>query len=176
MSITRNNFWLYMISGILITANIVTLALLWTHKAKNDDNNHFRKPQGGPQLFEYISRELKFDQKQKDAYAVLRDEHHSGTEKLQDSIKAAKDELFMMLQQGNASEESITAQSNKAAALTARLDVFTFHHFQKVRALCTPDQQKRFDEIIQEAIHSMAQPQGPPRGAGHPGMPPPDNP
>ena len=175
MSITRNNFWLYMITGILITANIVTLALLWTHKAKNNDSDHFRKPQGGPQLFEYISRELKFDQKQKDAYAVLRDEHRSGAEKLQDSIKVAKDDLFRMLQQGNISNENITAQSNKAAALAAQLDVFTFHHFQKVRALCTPDQQKRFDEIIQEAIHSMARPQGPPPGGLH-GMPPSQHP
>jgi protein CpxP len=170
MSSTKNNFWLYAISGILITANIVTLTLLWIHKTKNDTPQGFR-PHGGPQLFEYISKELHFDEKQKDAYALLRDEHHSGAEKLQDSIKAAKDELFMMLQQANTNEESITVQSNKAAALTARLDVFTFHHFQKVRALCNAEQQKRFDDIIQQAIHSMAQ-QGPPRGAERMGAPP----
>jgi len=171
MSTTKNNFWLFMITGILITANIVTLALLWTHKAKNNDEHQAHRPQGGPQLFEYISRELKFDQKQKDAYALLRDEHHNGAEKLQDSIKAAKDELFTMLQRPNTTEDAVAAQSNKAAALTSELDVFTFHHFQKVRALCNADQQKRFDEIIQEAIHSMAQPQGPPPGGGRPGMP-----
>ncbi len=176
MTTTRNNFWLYMIAGVIITANIVTLALLWIHKVKNNDDHQGHRPQGGPQLFEYISNELKLDQKQKAAYALLRDEHHSGAEKLQDSIKAAKDELFTMLQQPNTSEENIIAQSNKAAALTAQLDVFTFHHFQKVRALCTPDQQKKFDEIIQEAIRSMIRPQGPPRSAGRREMPPPDHP
>lgn len=165
-----------MITGILITANIVTLALLWTHKAKSNTEQQGRRPQGGgPQIFEYISTELKFDQKQKDAYALLRDEHHSGAEKLQDSIKDAKDALFTMLQQPNTTEEAIAAQSNKAAALSAQLDVLTYHHFQKVRAICNPDQQKRFDEIIQESIRSMAQPQGPPPGGGRgrPGPPPP---
>jgi len=158
----KNYFWVYIISGILITANIVTLALLWTHKTENNNSRGDRRPQGGPQLFEYISRELNLDQKQKEAYALLRDEHHTGAEKLQDSIKAAKDKLFRMLQLPNTSEESITSQSNKAAALTAQLDVFTFLHFQKVRALCNARQQKRFDEIIQEAIQSMTHPQRPP--------------
>ena len=50
-------------------------------------------------------------------------------------------------------------------------DRITFVHFQKVRALCRPDQQTKFDEVIGEVLKMMAnnnkmppkQAEGPPR-------------
>ncbi len=165
--------WFYLISGLLITANIAVLAILFIHRGGHQARHEGPGPGGN--MFEYLTKELQLTKPQQDAYDSLRNEHHAATMKLQDSIRAAKDALFNLLQQANVSEDMISAASNKAAALNAQLDVLTFHHFQKLRALCTPDQQKKFDGIIQEAIRGMGrQAQGPPPGGpGGPGGPPP---
>ena len=160
MSNFKNNSWFYLIAGLLITANIVTLTLLWLNRSGNDQH-----PQGPPHsnLFEYLTKELDLNKQQQEAYRNLRDEHQHGTRDLQDSIRKAKDALFILLQQDSVSEEAISAQSNRAAAFHAQLDNFTFHHFQKVRAICNPSQQKKFDEIIQEALRTQGPGmQGPP--------------
>lgn len=59
------------------------------------------------------------------------------------------------------SDSMIHIYSRKAVDAEQRLDEFTF--FQKLRAICNAEQQKRFDEIIQDALRRMAPPrrQGP---------------
>lgn len=159
--------WFYLISGLLITANIAVLAILFIHRGPHEGRHDGPEQRGN--MFEFLTKELQLTKPQQDAYDSLRNEHHAATMKLQDSIRAAKDALFNMLQQSNTSEDMISAASNKAAALNAQLDVLTFHHFQKLRALCTPEQQKKFDGIIQEAIRGMGRQQGPPQGGPPPG-------
>ena len=168
----KNNSWLYLVAGLIITANIVTLALLWIHRG-----GHEHPPVGGQQrgnMFEYLSKELNLTKQQQDAYDSLRNEHQKATRDLQDSVRDAKDAFFSMLGKENVSNEALTQQSNKAAALSAQLDMITFRHFEKVRALCNPDQQKKFDGIIQEALRGMGQgprqgPPPPPHGGPPPG-------
>ena len=39
------------------------------------------------------------------------------------------------------------------------LDILTFEHFKKVRAICTSAQKSQFDELIQKMVNSVNQPQ-----------------
>ncbi|MBK7306324.1 MAG: hypothetical protein IPI88_04330 [Chitinophagaceae bacterium] len=77
MSNATNNRWLTIITLLLLTANIVTLALLWTNK--KPDREEFIPPpppqQPGGQVFEFISNELKLDSAQQETYKKLREEH-----------------------------------------------------------------------------------------------------
>ena len=174
MTNSGKNKWLYIAAGLIITANIVTLAMMWMHHKENKESGNSNMPErrpggpGGPGPFDYLTAELKFDQKQKEAYSLLRDEHHKKAEQLEDSVRHAKDGLFDLMHQTNATEEQITAQANKAAAFNMQLDTLTFHHFQKVRMLCNAEQKEKFDAVINEALRSMGGPHpGPPPG-GHP--------
>jgi len=171
MSNFTNNRWLSVITLLLLTANIVTLALLWTNKkAGGRGEGVYPPPQG--QVFEFLTNELKLDASQQETYRKLRDEHRGGQKAIQDSIRKAKDEFFTLLQQPAVSDSMIHIYSRKAVDAEQRLDEFTFRHFQKLRAICNAEQQKRFDEIIQDALRRMAPPrrQGPPP----PGMRPPE--
>ena len=161
-----NNRWVPVITLLLLTANIVTLALLWTNK----------QPTGKPveasppgRAFEFITRELKLDQAQQDAYSKLRDEHQASVRPLQDSIRKAKDKFFALLQEENVSDSIVQEYSKKIGELEQRRDVFTLRHFQKLRAMCNKEQQSRFDSIIQEALRRMGGPGRPP-GPPPPGM------
>ncbi len=171
MNNLTNTRWLSVITLLLLTANIVTLALLWTNKkAGGREEGGFPPPQG--QVFEFLTHELKLDTAQQEMYRKLRDEHRGGQKAIQDSIRKAKDDFFALLHEPNVTDSLVKIYSRKAVDAEQRLDEFTFRHFQKLRAICNAEQQKKFDEIIQDALRRMAPPrrQGPPP----PGMRPPE--
>jgi protein CpxP len=161
-----NNRWLSVITLLLLTANIITLALLWTNK--KEGREHVDGPARG-QAFEFITRELKLDHAQQDAYTKLRDEHQAAVRPLQDSIRKAKDKFFELLQAEDVSDTMVQEYSKKIGELEQQRDVVTFRHFQKLRAICNKEQQKKFDSIIQEALRRMGGPKRPP-GPPPPGM------
>ena len=167
MNNITNNRWLSVIILLLLTANIVTLALLWTNKSAERRGMQQPSPPQG-QVFEFLTNELKLDSAQQDTYKKLREEHRDGQRELQDSIRKTKDAFFALLKQPGVSDSLLRSASSRAAAADQMLDEFTFRHFQKVRAICNAEQQKKFDEIIQDALHRMAPPRrpGPPSGVG----------
>lgn len=157
MSNTTNNRWFTVIMLLLLTANIVTLALLWTNK--KPDRGFLNPPPPAPpggQAFEFLTHELKLDAAQQEAYKKLRDEHQSQVRPLQDSIGKAKDNFFDLLKQANVTDSMVENFSSKIGNLEQQRDIFTFRHFQKLRAICTKEQQIKFDSIIQLALHQMA--------------------
>ncbi len=167
MSNATNNRWLTIITLLLLTANIVTLALLWTNK--KSDREHFNpppQPPPGGQVFEFLTRELKLDSAQQETYEKLREEHRSQVRPFQDSIGKAKDSFFDLLKQENITDSIVESFSKKIGNLEQQRDVYTFRHFQKLRAICNKEQKIKFDSIIQQALRQMAPPKGPGPGFG----------
>ena len=168
MSNSINNRWLAVITLLLLIANIITLALLWTNKKtgkENFDNPPAAQQQAGGQVFEFVARELKLDSAQQETYKKFRGEHRLRVRPYQDSIGKAKDSFFALLKNENITDSMVEASSKKIGSLEQQKDIITFRHFQKLRAICNKEQQIKFDSIIQETMHMMAPPkhQGPPR-------------
>lgn len=175
MNNSTNNRWLSVVTLLLLTANIVTLALLWTNKNKETGGDKFPPPaQGRGEVFEFLTNELKLSSAQQEAYRKLRDEHQAGQKELQDNIRKAKDALFSLLKQPGVADSLVHMYSRKAVEADQQLDEFTFRHFQKLRAICNAEQQEKFDKIIQDALRRMVPPrrQEPPPGM-RPGEGPP---
>ena len=168
MSISTNNRLLSVVTLLLLTANIVTLALLWTNK-KQENMPPGPNAQQGAEVFEFITNELKLDSTQQEVYKKLRTEHQSSVRPLQDSIRKAKDNFFALLQKENVDDSTIQEYSTITSRLEQQRDVFTLKHFQKLRAICNKEQQTKFDNIIQQVIRQMGGPKGPPSGPP-PGM------
>lgn len=157
MSNNTNNRWLTMITLLLLTANVVTLALLWANKKPGREKRIHQPlpPQPGGQVFEFITRELRLDSAQQETYKKLRDEHRLQVRPLQDSIGRAKDKFFDLLKQEAVADNQVEDYSKKIGALEQQRDVVTFRHFQKLRAICSKEQKLKFDSIIQQALHQM---------------------
>lgn len=158
-----NNRWLTVVTLLLITANIITLVFLWT--TKNDAGNGKMPPPGG-QVFEFITNELKLDEGQQALYKQLREEHQAGQRPRHDSIVKAKDVFFALLKDSTTTDSTIRNYSKKIADLEEQQELFTFYHFQKLRAICRNDQKIKFDSIIQDVLKRMGSQkrQGPPPG------------
>lgn len=156
---TKNKLLTWLVVLLLI-ANAATIAMFWLGKTKQPV-----QLKGEPR--DFLIKELKLDTNQQAQLEVLVKEHRTAVEQLREKIKGAKDNLFGLLKEQNVSD---SIKKNAAAAvsiITEEIDLLTLNHFQKVRSLCNPEQQKKFDEIIQQVIRMMGQ-QRPPMGAGGP--------
>ena len=166
MNTITNNRWINIIILLLLKANIVTMVLFWTHKNGSNDTLAGQPP---APVFEFVTKELQLDSAQQQAYKVLREEHQKGQRPFQDNIRLAKYNFFDLLHQPAAADTAIAALSSKVAAAEQQLDIFTFKHFQKLRAICNAEQQKKFDHIIKDVLRRMAPGRRPP-GPPPPGM------
>ncbi len=119
----------------------------------------------------FLETELKFDEKQTEAYRKLRHEHAEQMRSLRNGVKEMKEAYYADLDK-TISDDSLKARANQIESKMVEADVITFKHFQQVRQMCTPAQQKHFDEVVIDLIRSIER-SGPPRGGPGQGGPPP---
>ena len=164
MNTSTSNRWFTVIILFLLSANMATLAFLWISHNKHNSAEH-KPPPPNREVFQFITNELKLDSTQQQAFSKLREEHQAVQRIIQDSIRKAKDAFFALLQQPNVDTVLLQLAASKTSDLDRQLDLLTFRHFQKLRAICTAEQQQKFDSIIQEVLRQMAprkNRQGPP--------------
>lgn len=157
------------ILGILVIAllllNFGTLAFMWLHKPPpppplrememmRENMPPDRKDGEGPGGF--LIHELGLNESQQKDFAKLRDEHQAGMRSAHEVIKKNKDELIKLMGTGDSVKASQLADN--IAAGQKQIEMITFEHFKKVRALCDDSQKKKFDEIIVEAMKIMGAP------------------
>lgn len=163
---------------VLLLTNIGLLSLLWFDRApgKNRDRtqrsnemspsnemhppNDKRPQEGGPK--DFLIRELNFNEKQKQDYQILIDEHKSDMKVLMDKIRTAKEKLWDNLSGTDTGSNSADSISSEIGNYQKEIELVTFRHFQKVRELCDDNQKKKFDEVIKEVINMMGQNKPPP--------------
>ena len=156
---------------LLLILNFGILAFLWLGRphtpqgipgnppGKQDMNDRMPPPgrmEGGPK--EFLTHELSFTDKQKQDYEKLIDEHQNDIKKIREQTKKDKDDFWDNLSK---KDPDVNSSASKLAEDQKQLELATFKHFQKVRELCTDEQKKKFDKVINEALRMMA-PQGPP--------------
>ncbi len=171
MNHTTKNKLLTGLVVLLLLANAATITMFWMGKAK-----HPPPPKGSPQ--EFLVKELKLDAKQQEQLEVLVKEHRQSAEILRGKTREAKEFFFDLLKQQNVTDSAKQTAAKAVSSITEELDLLTLNHFQKVRSLCTTEQQQKFDEIIKEVTGMIGQqrpsggpgkdPNGPPPPAGGP--------
>lgn len=144
---------------LLLLLNIALLVLLFVKSPKRQGARF--EGNEGPR--NYIISELKLDPQQQKQYLQMVDEHHARVLVLEKEIHAMRDTLVLNLRTGSPSDSLVHAITERVGTKQQELDQVTFDHFMKLRNICTPEQQKRFGEIIQDVLRRMApHPPGPP--------------
>ncbi|MEK7225932.1 MAG: hypothetical protein AAB221_09645 [Bacteroidota bacterium] len=169
MSTAAKNKLLTWLVILLLVVNAATIAMFWLNKKKNP-----LQPKGAPN--EFLIKELKLDSAQQLQLDVLVKEHRQAAEQIRGKVRIAKDSLFDLVKDSNATDSAKQTAAAACSKLTEQLDVLTVNHFQKIRALCNTEQQQIFDKIIHDVTRMMGQPQPPGRPGGPQGPPPPGGP
>ena len=140
--------------ALLVVANITTLAFFWIGHFKNQKENSPK---------EFLSKNLNFSKSQKNAYFILAKEHNESAKIIRDQIKNDKESLFQLLKSDTINDSVRNDKALKVSMSIQALDILTFEHFRKVRAICTEEQKPQFDELIQKMVNAVNQIQkGPP--------------
>ena len=140
--------------ALLVVANITTLAFFWIGHFKNQKENSPK---------EFLSKNLNFSKSQKNAYFNLAKGHNESAKTIRDQIKNDKESLFQLLKSDTINDSVRNDKALKVSMSIQTLDILTFEHFRKVRALCTEEQKPQFDDLIQKMVNAVNQFQkGPP--------------
>lgn len=163
-----------LILGIL---NVVLIASIWLRphpplppcppaQAPHAMHGHDGPPpNGGPG--EFLSQELQLDPAQLREFYTLRDEHRMKIKGLQNNGRELRDNYFNLLKSDKPDSAEVNKLASGIAANQKEIELATFHHFEKVRTICNPEQKQLFDNIIGDVLRMMGRPPGgPPHGHG----------
>ncbi|MDE3236999.1 MAG: periplasmic heavy metal sensor [Bacteroidota bacterium] len=143
---------------LLLIANMLTLGLYWWKRTLPAPP----PPMKNERVADFLIHELQLDSPQRLAYQQLVKAHRKDVQGIREKTRIAKEAFFELLKKENVSEAEIRNAAANASSAQQEIDLLTFHHFQKVRALCNESQKEKFDDIIQDVLRMNAPQQGPP--------------
>lgn len=151
---------------VMVCLNLFSLYMLYT--AKQEMRTGRPGPVRGRKEPKYlIIDRLGFSEEQIDEYEILIREHRRIVEPARRNIRKLKRELYGLLYLP-ADDPKIQKIIGEILLRERRIEEATFAHFREVRAICTEEQKKEFDRIINRVLEGMA--------AGKPPHPPPPPP
>lgn len=148
-NIVKSKFFSWIIA-LLVLANIASLGFYWIGHFKNQRDNSPK---------EFLAKKLNFSDSQKKTYFNLAKEHNQSAEKIRERIIIDKDNFFKLLKSNSIIDSSRNNAAWQVSLSIQSLDILTFEHFKKVRALCTEEQKPKFDDLIQQMVNSVNSPQ-----------------
>ena len=153
MSNTSKNKPLIIIIIILLLTNAAILSyFLWLKqpdKPAVPDRNRDR-------LAESLKNEVGFNDSQVAQYEKIKDAQWDKMKGRFDDLRKAKDSFFHLLSVENADDFTLNNAADSIAYRQKALDLEAFAHFKELRKLCTPDQQPKYDSLVQRMFHRMA--------------------
>src|SRR5258705_7101521 len=153
---SRNRNLIFIIAALLLT-NIAVLAyFLWIKKPEHRRDDQNERPKIGMDI--RLRDSVGFNDEQVAQFRKLKDENWAALRPMFDEMRKAKDNLFRLLSDSNVSDSAINKASDVIAEKQKALDLQTFNHFRRVRAICTPEQQVKYDSLIQRMFRKMGKP------------------
>ena len=151
----ENSKFLKGVIVILLFINISTLAFMWINKPPMQHQPPPPPPNGRNDVFEFLSHKLEFDDQQRNEYEQLRNEHHNAVEAIKEKGRVTHDRFFDLLHVKYADSTLVAQLADSIASNQKQMELTTFYHFRKVRAICNPEQMRKFDGVINEALNMM---------------------
>ncbi|MEO5563548.1 MAG: hypothetical protein ABIR18_08935 [Chitinophagaceae bacterium] len=160
MTYIKNNKALVFVIAVLLLSNI---AMLYFFLKKEKCNEGNKKPVGAREyMAEKLKNEVGFTDSQIAKYKELSGKHKESMRPLFEEIGLAKDSLYKLLLQ-EPSDSTINHYLEMIGEKQEAIDKRIFNHFLTLKHICTPDQETKYDSVIQRAIKGMINPR---RGGG----------
>ncbi|MCF7973577.1 MAG: periplasmic heavy metal sensor [Phycisphaerae bacterium] len=169
---------------VLVVLNALALGTLWWTRLMPSDmrierpmrqgtgeGRGTRRGPGGPDVVEFIERELTLDADQTQAFRALRRQFFQDSFETLRTIHSLKQSLLQTVFASDTDSNQIEKLAGDIGQLQASLEIAQANHFEQIKALCTPEQKEHFMQLIDDVL-DMTRPQGPGGGGGRggPGM------
>ncbi|MBN8823127.1 MULTISPECIES: periplasmic heavy metal sensor [unclassified Spirosoma] len=114
-----------------------------------------------------IIERLHFDEAQQKQYREMIRQHQQQTQQLNDKSVQLFQAYYDLLTTPQPDSAKQQALSQQIADNQRHLAELNFAHFKQIKALCRPDQQADFIQLVDELARLFGRQQRPPRGPGH---------
>ncbi|MFT3678276.1 MAG: hypothetical protein QM781_20450 [Chitinophagaceae bacterium] len=156
MSTTSKNRNLLVIIAVLLLTNVGVLAyFLWYKKPAEISAHGSGQQRDRNGMADVLQKEVGFDEGQLTKYKELRDRQRDIIRPMFDSMRVAKDGLFKLISTPAVGDSTIEAAADVIAQRQRELDIKTFQHFKRVRNLCRPDQEAKYDSLLLRMFRRM---------------------
>ncbi|WP_411031959.1 Spy/CpxP family protein refolding chaperone [Spongiimicrobium sp. 3-5] len=150
----KKNLLLTLLLVFLVLMNGVLLFLFFSKPPRRS---------GPPHMF--VVKELNFNTLQMEQYQVLDQKFEQGMRPLHHRRRQLKNEMFKMISEGNGSVKEIDSITDLIGDSEKERDLKVYYHFRAIYELCNPEQKKRFQRIVQDALQrGRKKGPGPPHG------------
>lgn len=150
----RNKVLSVLVLVLLLTNILLLVFFVWK---KPEPRPAFKKDSRGD-VMQILEKEVGFDSVQMDQYKKLKDQHWDKMRPYFGEMRSAKNNFYKLLNQSAVPDSVVNRYADSIAAKQKQMDLQTFRHFQQVKAICTPEQQPRFDSLVQQVIKRMSGP------------------
>lgn len=154
----KNKIFISLI-GLLVVANVLSITIFWFGKDKHTER---QQKQGTGRPADFLIATLKLDDKQQEQLEILRAAHTDSAVIIRKELKGVKEAFFKLIKEPNATDSLKLTAAKNVSAVTEKLDLLALNHFIKVRAICTKEQQKKFDDIIAQVMEMISKAGEPP--------------
>jgi len=144
---------------ILVLLNITTIWFMFFKDRQQCQNSR----QGGKG--DYLIEKLEFTPDQIAKFDVLRQDHHQTVMPLNKEIMEQKKQFFALITEPKVDSLKVDSLSKVITEMHRKVDIVTFYHFKNIREICTPSQQIKFQNLIEEGLFQPGQQRGPMRQA-----------
>lgn len=149
----RNKVLSLLVLVLLVTNILLLVFFVWK---KPSPKQVINKSRGD--VMQILEKEVGFDEKQMEQYKKLKDQHWDKIKPYFGEMRNARNNFYNLLNLASVSDSAISSAADSIAAKQKLIDLQTFRHFQQVKAICTPEQQPKFDSLVQQVIKRMGGP------------------
>lgn len=162
MDIFTQNKLLVRATILLAVMNLLLIGLfLWKdiiHKPHRQD-----KPTKLRDVSAILKKELNLSQEQFDQIKILRSLYFEKEKVLAEAIRYERDSINSFMFNKITNEELIRSLARKVAENEYRMELLRFEQAKELKAVCTPGQLEKFEELILEIRDFFKQNDRPPR-------------
>ena len=152
---SSTNKTLVLIIVVLLLTNIAVLGYFLWYK-KSDLPLKAEKERNG--IAEPLEKEVGFSADQLAQYKLLKDKQRELIRPMYEDMRKSKDSLFQLLATKDATDSAVVNLAGTIGEKQRTLDLLTFSHFKRVRALCKPDQEVKYDSMLVRMFRKMGRP------------------
>lgn len=100
----------------------------------------------------YMAKKVGFNEAQLNEYRTLLENHKAKRIELQKTIDSKRKELYDLLKVKGNHAAQVDSLTNEIGILSSQTEKASYQHFANIRAICTPEQLIKLDNMLNEAM------------------------
>lgn len=140
---------------ILLLTNIAVLVYFLSPKRPDKEANQEKNKY---KLLEPLKNEVGFSDSQIAEYKKIKDSRTGRIKGKVEDLRRVRDSFYLLLATRDVADSVLNVYSDSIAYRQKLLDLETFGHFKILRKICTPEQEAKYDTMVQHIVHRWGSP------------------